>query len=1169
MIKLGPLAFDEKILDALRQDKLVVFVGAGVSMGSPSNLPGFERLTHDINYGSGLKIIKPFDWFLGYLHDRKIPVHERAAKRLTQPDSAPTSLHFDLLKLFRSVDRVRLVTTNFDLHFETAAQKIYGEVPEVYRAPALPLGNHFTGIVHVHGALPKACDLVLTDADFGRAYLTEGWARRFLVDLFRNYTVLFVGYSHDDTVMNYLARALPPDSIRPRFALTEKAESWDGLGIQPIRFNKGHGSAKFSELYAGVERLADWANRGAIDWRSRIAEIGSRIPPADQEAISEIEHALREVHTTRFFIDVARAVGWPKWLNVRKQLDALFTNGTLTEKDQLLARWLSEHYAVAHAAEFFDLVADHRVQLNPDFWCFLGRAIGLDKDSEIKASDLRQWVSLLLASAPSNADHHVLMLLAERSAASGEVQLALNVFLVMAEHRLDLKPLSHLDSVDDLTESRRLNAECPLRADYWALHEVWEKQLQPQLSVIVQPLLSGITNELEAIHRDYSAWGKGTSEWDPISYGRSAIEPSDQDEYPEAVDVLITAVRDALAWLASNDQVLLDAWLERLGKSEVPIFRRLAIHAIADHPQYDADERLRWLLTHMGLHDFSAHHEMYRAVALAYPRSTPETRRVLVDAVLVHQVRHSAHSNIEESTTRSHFEWLAWLERADATCPIVQVALAPIKAKYSEWRLSERPDLTHYVTSGWIGPRSPWTVDELLSKPPIDQLHNLLSFKGELFDGPDRSGLIATVQDACKQKYVWGFELAEALRECEVWASDIWPAIFRGFQGGDLVFKEWQAVLELISKPQLFSVHVRHVANLLFSLVRDKGKPFALDLLEQANTIALNCWNMLAPENDAKEIDDWLSRAINRPAGVIVQFWVHGLSLRMRGRTGADWKLPDNYRKWFTMVVDSPTTNGGFGRSILASQTGFLFGLDEAWTRHYLVPLFSNAQRVIFDQTWDGFLTWGHLYPTLVDALLPAFVEALPRLDEDLSRRRQRFTEFYTALVVFHVSDPRAELLPALFKYCSPEDRRSFAVHLGYFLKNMDPVNRQQLWARWLYDYWLGRLQAIPIALDEVEIRAMLEWLPALGEAFPEAVSLAITFPPIPVDHAHFLYQLKESDLVTNFPIDTAELIIYLTKCKLNHLTINLLAQLAKRLTDVTPEVRHKLDEALATIGIG
>lgn len=241
MIKLGPLAFDERILDALSEDKLVVFAGAGVSMGPPSNLPSFAELTHYISFGSGREVSQPLDRFLGQLHHQKIPVHERAAQRLTQPDSAPTSLHLDLLKLFRSADRVRLVTTNFDLHFETAAQTLYGKEPEVYRAPALPLGSRFAGIVHVHGALSKAHEFVLTDADFGRAYLTEGWARRFLVDVFRNYTVLFVGYSHDDIVMNYLARALPPDSIRGRFALTEQDGSWElgAFGYPANSFQQG------------------------------------------------------------------------------------------------------------------------------------------------------------------------------------------------------------------------------------------------------------------------------------------------------------------------------------------------------------------------------------------------------------------------------------------------------------------------------------------------------------------------------------------------------------------------------------------------------------------------------------------------------------------------------------------------------------------------------------------------------------------------------------------------------------------------------------------------------------------------------------------------------------------------------------------------------------------
>lgn len=80
MTKLGTIDFDDCILDALRDDRLVVFAGAGVSMGAPSSLPSFGELTSDIAQGTGLTPCEgePLDRFLGRLHHRKIAVHERA-----------------------------------------------------------------------------------------------------------------------------------------------------------------------------------------------------------------------------------------------------------------------------------------------------------------------------------------------------------------------------------------------------------------------------------------------------------------------------------------------------------------------------------------------------------------------------------------------------------------------------------------------------------------------------------------------------------------------------------------------------------------------------------------------------------------------------------------------------------------------------------------------------------------------------------------------------------------------------------------------------------------------------------------------------------------------------------------------------------------------------------
>ena len=221
-MKIGNIDFPKPLLDALRDNTLVVFAGAGVSMGEPACLPNFESLTNIIAKVTGKTLRKDekFEEFLGRLQDQGVKVHVRAKQALSQEDLNPTGLHQDLLRLYPKAGPVRLVTTNFDLLFEQAAESMFTNPPEVFRAPALPLGRQFDGIIHVHGSVSYPNQIVLTDKDFGRAYLTDGWAQRFLVELFSNFTILFVGYRHDDQVMKYLARALMGGPANRRFALT-------------------------------------------------------------------------------------------------------------------------------------------------------------------------------------------------------------------------------------------------------------------------------------------------------------------------------------------------------------------------------------------------------------------------------------------------------------------------------------------------------------------------------------------------------------------------------------------------------------------------------------------------------------------------------------------------------------------------------------------------------------------------------------------------------------------------------------------------------------------------------------------------------------------------------------------------------------------------------------
>ena len=226
----GCVDFPEELVKARSKGELVVFAGAGVSKPAPSNLPDFRELAIQLAGGTATpKDGEPLDQFLGRLPPG-LQIHERTCAIVSDPASNPNPLHVGLLKLFGSPEAVRLVTTNFDDHFAKSAGEIWpGHEPEIFAAPALPVGSEFFGIVHLHGTVrrqPKR--IVITDEDFGRAYLTEGWARRFLQDMFLNHTVLFVGYSHNDPVVHHLARGLPASTIGKRFALTtdDAAKDW-------------------------------------------------------------------------------------------------------------------------------------------------------------------------------------------------------------------------------------------------------------------------------------------------------------------------------------------------------------------------------------------------------------------------------------------------------------------------------------------------------------------------------------------------------------------------------------------------------------------------------------------------------------------------------------------------------------------------------------------------------------------------------------------------------------------------------------------------------------------------------------------------------------------------------------------------------------------------------
>ncbi|EDQ1112868.1 hypothetical protein CSO98_004820, partial [Salmonella enterica subsp. diarizonae] len=711
MIKLGAIEFDECLLDAIREEKLVIFAGAGVSKGSPSNLDDFVTLANKIAEGTGLTASVPLDRFLGELHHQGVSVHQRTVPLLTPPNSRPTSLHKDLIRLFKTGKNVRVVTTNFDLHFENAFESIFTDTslhPHVYHAPALPRGQRFHGIVHVHGSIEFPEDMVLTDADFGRAYLTEGWARQFLVEVFRSYTVLFVGYSHDDMVMNYLARALPSDNVAGRFALTDKKENWRLLGITPLLFTKD----AFSELNNSVKALADWTNRGALAWQTRITDIAREIPPTDIEndIIGEIRLILSDPSKTRCFTAHARHNKWVYWLEQYGYLKPLFEQSQIDECHILLMNWLIKNFVIEQPNIIYRLIAAQGVRLNPTFWSGLIKEISLAEDKIPEPSALKRWVTILLSRIPEygGETYNPLMWLAEQCSRQNQLSSVVSIFQVLIKNNIVLRSESFVPEHENIYIDYRLSAP------HYHLNEIWEKYLEPHVQLIHASLLTSLVCCFENIHQDFCSWDRVSTDWDPISDRRAAIEPHEQDRHPEDIDALIDITRDILRWLIVNNPTEGELWIAKLSLSEVAVLRRIAIHTISERQDLTAEKRLEWLLDHFDLYSLAEKHEIYHLAFKNYPHVNSDTRQRIIDNILTHQS--SAHSNWteEQSTNRDHFNWLSWLEKCKPDCSYIQSKLSPIKTQYPEWQLDKYPDFNSWSET-WTGSKSPCSVDELLT----------------------------------------------------------------------------------------------------------------------------------------------------------------------------------------------------------------------------------------------------------------------------------------------------------------------------------------------------------------------------------------------------------------------------------------------------------------------
>ena len=527
---------------------------------------------------------------------------------------------------------------------------------------------------------------------------------------------------------------------------------------------------------------------------------------------------------------------------------------------------------------------------------------------------------------------------------------------------------------------------------------------------------------------------------------------------------------------------------------------------------------------------------MFQVLQQVYPKASPERRRDIIEAVRDYRSPHEADHD-GETTARQHFDRFNSLYKSDPNCSRAQQALDAVLAKYPEFKPSEPPDLTHRSRSG----QSPSSPEELLAKPAADWLDDLLLLR----DRSDYSELKKNVAKATRQNFDWSLDLAEALDKAKEWNADLWSTLIYAWSTMELGEDRHRKVLSWLGKTELYPKHNRAIADALYTLVKDGGFDYTLDLLPQANEIAATLWLNLDRSEPIEEKNNWLSSSLHHSAEALAKFWLSGFLLWRKQQDPESTTLSDEYSMTLSGIVRDQSLPGKFGRTILASQFANLQAVDEAWTRENLLPLF-EPDSDDFQVAWDGFLSGVVGDSNRVQYLNPAVAEAMDKpsrkaakwIDRKLSSQREQFIKYYIYMLVNFAETPHDEWIPKFFQYASQESKDCFASEVGIHLYYMDEPEQQdnseqqkKWWQHWLKRYWENRLQGVPAVLESSEVERMLDWLPHLTSVFSEAVDLAVQMPQTPLENCGVTYELSDSDLLQNHPEAVAKLLIYLWKC--------------------------------------
>lgn len=1073
-----------ELLEAHEAGRLVLFVGAGVSMGAPTKLPSFTKLADDVAADLGADISEATgaeDLVLGQLDDDpQQDVHTIVQRHILRAKQG-NALHAALARLASAGPAPKVVTTNYD-PFLSFALETAGADLEEFRAPALPMGDDFEGLVYLHGSVHQdSRKLVLTDKDFGRAYLSDAWAARFLERMFHQYVVCFVGYSHHDMVLTYLARGLRPGS--KRYAFTSEGVSgsprWSSLGIVPILYADTDNSHE--QLLTAIQDWGTWAASGLLDKHELVREMVGNPPTGIPDEDDFLEKALDDDVLARAFCTKAQGREWLDWVvsknAFRRLTDASETTFSLSQA--ALANWFAKDFVVSDSESLYALSLLTKQNKRPSRALWSAVCMEL-----IDVTERRAWVTpwvfwLLDHLSPDHAAEleGLAWLIAEAKC------LSTADVLVVLEELLKPRPRTTNQLLGDRTE---YVVEVSL---------TWMDSLQERCSSLTSEassalellrILEGIMYGIFIRNRSLSG-----SDYDSWAFSRRSIEDSPQNGIDESADLVIDLARDCILCLVQTRDPNLESSLNRWLAGPVPMLRRLAVFGWRQRSDVSEAEKLEWLLDQEDGHllfEPQLRYESLKLIRAALPKTDQSMRSRLVTVVL-----HGSHAKQPYRDYETH-DVLAWLLNLDSALVEAARALTDLKEKYPDLGRLPYADLdAPEVDFDWATStnESPWSEEylhSLINGDPASAANEITSQLALSSSSIRWSGVTQQVAAVVSRWPDDGFLLwNNALSEPRLLAS-----IMNGWAGNPADAAYAERVISVISTLDLKESGPA-VASLLSPRASNQTAGPPWPALPQARDLAFAVWYKLgrSPSTSA----DPFGSALNSDDGHLAEFWIEAIRHDWRLHKD-DWEgIQGQIREAVDCICSREVLLNTTGWAILVRHLRFLHSADAEWTTAHIVPLLNWSSSPVAAAAWTVVVqTAGINQALLDDGLKPELIKTVER-STDLAETAQRQLSKLCASVTVHSVwsvNIKLQWLLELTRASTPEFCAIFIRSIRQQLAEATHEVLSKCWNDWMKAYLAARVEGRPRTLDAQEASALAEWVEVLDS--PRSIERAIEY---------------------------------------------------------------------------